>query len=416
MKNKLPLTALVAAVLALTGCGSSGGDSGQTTPYTSRSYVAGPLDAAQTPLSTQVFAPLTSATAGTPLSGVVTCGNQIVTFDVLDIVDSVAVGLQAAAATQNPAAITGIAPSLQSQVTQLAGDLNTLLTALAGGAGCSATNFSAIGGLPSGGGGLPSGLPSGAGLPAGNPLAGTPLAPLGDALLPVLAQIQAAGGGGGSSGNDVQLTTLATTVRLLATTLNGALLQIPAEARTAPIVGGVLLTVSTALNDVSNLLNVALAYQGPATQAALQTALQHTLSNVLTQVVPVIFLEAQAGQPGVFSNQINAAVATASQQLAGGLGMVTTPVLETGLRDALAPALNPIENQVLPAILGPINSALAGSAGAGAAGGVSQSGLPPELMSAVGQVANVLFTLGGGAAMPCPLAGTPLSAACALIP
>jgi hypothetical protein len=416
MNHKLTLIAVVAGSLSLTACGGGGSSNDNTTtPYTGRAYVAGPLDAAQTPISSSVFAPLASATAGTPLSSVVTCGNQIVTFDTLDIVDAVATGLQTTATTQNPAAIATAAPQIQTQVTQLASDIQTLLGALGGGAGCSATNINPLGGgAPSGG------APS---LPAGNPLAGTPLAPIGVALLPVLAQIQAAGagGGGGGSGNDAQLTTLATTVGLLADALNRGLAQVPASARAAPVVGGVLMTVSTALTDLKNLLNVALAYQGPQTQAALETTLTHTLSNVLTQVVPVVFLETQAGTPGVYSSQINAAVASASHQLASGLGQVTTPVLQTGLRDSLAPALNPIENQVLPAILGPINSALAsGTAGGGAPGVPSIPGLPPQLAGLAGQLSSVLTQLSsalpGGPGAACPLAGTPLAAGCALIP
>lgn len=396
MKHQLRVAAVAAATLTLAACGGGGNDQPSATTAASRVYVSGVLDAAQSPISNLVFKPLADATAGTPLNGVVVCGNQIVTYDTLDIVDAVASGLQMAAATQNPAAIANVAPQIQTQVTQLAADLQTLLGALAGGASCSS-------------------MAAGSGSMGSNPLAGTPLAPLGNALAPVLAQIQA--GSSGNSGRDVQLTTLATTVNLLATALNSGLAQVPAQAKTAPIVGGVLTTVGSSLADVSRLLNVALAYQGAQTQAALETTLNHTLSNLLTQVVPVAFLETQAGRPGVFSNQINAAIASASHQLATGLGTVTTPVLETGLRDALAPALNPIENQILPAILGPINSVI-GSSGSGSS---AATGLPPQLAGAVQPLTSLLGTLSGVLKVPaggaCPLAGVLLlSVACGLMP
>lgn len=372
----------VAATTMLAACGG-GGSSGDPAPAPTppEAKVEGPLDAVQDPLSSQVFAALAAALAGTPLEAVVNSADDIVVRDVLDIVDALALALQEAAQTQNPAALAGAADDIQASVTQLAADLQILLNHLA----------ASSGGTPG----------------AANPLAGTPLEPLGAALSPVLAQIT--GGLGGSNPPDLNLTQLAQVVSVLNQQLQSGLAQVPAEARNAPVVGGVFSTLSVALNDVSDTLDMAGAYNGQGTAAALETTLNHTLVNVLTQVVPVAFIEQQAGQPGVLSGQIEAAAAQVSAALGDNLGTVLTPALETVLGSALAPLLDPVENQVLPMILTPVIDALSG----GGSGGSGPTGTPLDAVLVT--VTEALDGLLGGA-VPCLFAGTPLAMLCTLLP
>ena len=400
MKPWLLGLSLAAAVFAA-GCGGGGSSADNPTtpepPVTpeppTTGKVAGPLDAVQTPLSETVLGQLAGAVADTPLAPVIASADQIVVQDLLDIVDAVALGLQQAATTGNPAALADSAPQVQAQVMQMVTHLRGLLDALAAGTG--------------GTGGIGS-----------NPLAGTPLAPLGDALTPVLAQIGALGTGG-SSGTDLNLTQLAYVVSLLNNHLQTGLSQIPAEARNAPVVGAVFTTLSTSLTDVTGLLAAASTYNATTTTARVQTTVNNLLTNVLTGIVPVHFLEQQTGNPGVLSSQIEAGIAQVSAVLGENLGVVLTPVLEDLLGGALSPLLDPIENQVLPAVLTPIIDALSGGlpgVGGSGFGGTQLGGL-------LGLVTDALASTPLGDLVDdilgpvlCLFAGTPLSFLCPSAP
>ncbi|MDD3762425.1 MAG: hypothetical protein PHP86_03940 [Nevskiales bacterium] len=404
MLEKIKAAAAVTSLVVLAGCGGGGGsDSSTNTPTPSGNdgtvtvaSVSGPLDPLQDQVSTGVFDPLSTSVKDTPLESVVQCADQVVNQDVLDIADSVLVSLQAAATggslQPDPQAV---AESLRAMVANMA----QLLQALAAdGTTCLSTTLSAdqLADLAS-------------------VLDGTPLAPLGDQLAPVLQQIIATIGGSGPVDGDLQLSTLATLVAQLNNALQFALAQIPAEAYDAPIVGGTLTTLSTALNDTTNLLYAVLTYDAATTNTALQTLLNNTVGNLLTNVVPLTTLEEQAGQPGALSGPILTATTQLAAAIGGAVGTILDPTFNQVLDGALAPVLDPIENEILPTIIGPIIDAI---------GGLGQGGDPTGPLSGtpLAPITNLLTSvlgtigLGGGNTGSCPFANLPLlSNLCGLI-
>lgn len=410
MTRKLFLSAIT-ATFALTACGGGGGSDitggggGAAMAY----RVAGPLDAVQQPVSDQVFAQLIGATNGTPLSPVLVCANDAVTFDALDIADALAVALQTAAATQNPAALTGAADSASKSVNQLASDLQGLVNALSGSGGC-------------GSNGQPSGSQIGT-----NPLAGTPLAPIGAALEPVLAQIKSAGIGGGSTPS-LSLSQVASLIAQLNGAFQSGVAQIPAPAANAPVVGAVLQTIKQALADLSVTANAASGGSSAATKTAMQNLLDRALVNVLTQIVPLAMVETQAGKPGLLTTPISNGAAQVSQTLATGLGTVTDAVLKANLGSGTGALINPLDSDVLDTLLAQITSALNGVGGGGIP---ATTGTP--LDPAINALTHLLGPVGGpgnpvtsllsqilgvvqGGAGTCPLAGTPLAVLCSVLP
>jgi hypothetical protein len=387
------LAVALAATVFAAGCGGGGGGDGSTPPNpggggSTPAKVTGPLDVVQNPLSDAVLGQLANAVAGTPLEAVVTAVDKVVIEDLLDIVDVLALGLRQAQG--NPAALAGVAGDVQQQVLKLALDLRSLLGALGPGAG---------GGTGSGG---------------TDPLAGTPLAPLSAALLPVLnpliSQLQS------KDADDLQLSQLAALVDQLNTQLQAGLALVPADARNAPVVGGAFATLTGALTDVTSLLQAAGAYNGALTASRLETTVNNLLVNVLTKVVPLEFIETQSGRPGVLTGQIQAGVAQLAGVLGDNVGLVLTPVLEQLLAGALSPVLDPIENTVLPAVLTPIIDAISGGVGSGGGPGFLGTALG-SVTSLVGGVVNGVLgqIVGGGSTPSCLFQGTPLQFLCSVL-
>ena len=398
MSQKFATAAIAGAGLLLGACGGGGGGGGDNTPpppegtgtdYIVVSRVAGPLDPVQDQVSSGVFGPLADAAAGTPLEGVIQCADETVTYNVLDLGDTVLAQLQATLLSGGGTPLNPDPAALTAALGSLAANLTQLLESLAGlGEGCTA-DILALDRIDSG----------------VNPLEGTPLAPLGAALGPVLDQIASVVNGSGNAGQDLQLTTVAAAISQLNLALQSGLAQVPAEAYEAPVAGAALTTLSTALDDTAALLEAALAYDGVATGAGLQVLLENTLVNLLTNVVPVRDFEAQAGQPGLISSQIEGGAAQLAALLGQTVGTVSTPVLANTLGGALDPLLDPIENELLPALLGPLTDALAGVG----------SGDPANPLAPVlGIVETVIGSLAGGigggglGGSECPFAGLPL--------
>ncbi len=404
--------------------GGTGGDTGgdgavDTNNNTVAEGVTGPLDAVQTPLSEQVFGQLVGAASGTPLEGTLDCAGQAVVIDIIDVLDSIALALTTAAETQDPAAaFDSAAANIQFSAEELAKDLPGALTALAG--------DDCNGGSDDGGDGSAG---------SDNPLAGTPLAPLGDALAPVLSQFPT---GGGEEGEDLDLQSLSALFHQLSLAFRSGLAQIPAEAATAPVFGGLLTTLDTAFADLDvTLLNLGV-YDGEMTAEALEVTLNHLLINVLTEVVPVNFFEAQAGQVGTFSGPITDGVNQLTAALGDNLLDAALPPLTDALDNPLAVLLDPIENTLLPALLGPITDGIASALGGGGTGGDAggPTGTPLDLLlgpitDALGGglgggggdgptgtpldiILGPLLAAGGGTGGACPFAGTPLEPACAI--
>lgn len=432
LRNVL-VASIISTGLALTGCGggssggsgSSGGTGGASgsaggagspsnnpQPQNNRTVddgVSGPLDEAQTPLFESVFGQLVGAAAGTPLEGTLDCAGQAIVIDLVDVLDSIALALMQTAETQDPAtAFEAAAGNIQFSVEEFANDLPGALTALNG----SDCNSSGGGGSGSGG---------------DNPLAGTPLEPLGAALAPVLSQFPGAGGAPGDS-PDMDLRSVSALVNQLALAFNAGLAQIPADARAAPVFGGILTTLSTGITDVSVTLTHFGAYNGDLTAAALETTLNNLLVNVLTNVVPLNFTEAQAGQDGTLSGPIISGVNQVTSALGSNLLAAALPQLTAALDGELSVLLDPVENTLLPALLGPVSTALAGG-GAGGAGslGIILGPLTNALSdgsSASNPTGTPLDALlgplldqtssAGGSSGSCPFAATPLAGGCTL--
>lgn len=406
MKRNFVAVTLLGAGLVLSACSGSGSSAGGNTPPPPDSSgndnlvvarVAGPLDPVQDQVSTQVFAALAAAAAGSPLEAVIRCADETVTYNVLDIGDTVLTQLQASLLSGGGVPMSPDPAALTAALGSLAANLTQLLESLAGlGQGCTA-NLLALDRIQAG----------------ANPLAGTPLAPLGAALMPVLAQIAAAVNHSDNAGTDLQLASVANLIGQLNIALQNGLAQVPPQAYEAPVAGAVLTTLSDALNDTSSLLGAVLVYDGAATGAQLQNLLENTLVNLLTGVVPVRDLENQAGQPGLISGQVEAAAAQLSALLGQVVGTVATPVLSNLLGSALSPVLDPIENELLPTLLGPLSDALAG---------VGSGGSSNPLAPVLGVVQTVIGTLVGGLGNglgigggTCPFANLPLlSVLCSL--
>jgi hypothetical protein len=411
--NKGLLALTLSAGLVLTGCGGSGGGGGSSAgageePVTSSySEVDGPLDAVQQPLSEQLLAPIVAGTAGTPLEVPVSCVSSFVVTDVLDILDSVLVNLDPDTLQSDPAALfTGSAAGFQAAVTELAADLPIVLASLAG-ESCSSDN--------SGGGESSDPLAA---------LAGTPLAPLADALAPVLAM--ANGGGSGEPPTPSVLLTMLS--EAFSDGLQTILAQDPSgQISGAPVLGGLLTTLDTALSDLA-ATGVALeSMDTDATSTALSVTLENLLNGLLIDVVPIGFIEEQAGQGTIISSQIKAGTAALAGLLGGNFGSLPSggfenpvedlfgPLSDTflaGLQSALTDGLagggggsNAVGFDALLEALAPLQALL--SAGGSAGTGDGLTGTPLDIL-----LTPLVTALDGGGA--CPLAGSPLDPLCSV--
>lgn len=383
LKSMKPLKSLCTAsalssLLLLAACGGGAGAGDPTEPAPASTAIvgskalAGPLDPVQSQLTSSVIDPLSSSVSGTVLESVLACGNTIVNGDILDMADTVLAALQNSAANPgaaDPAALTG---SLRATVI----DLTQMLESLAGHTVDCAQDWLAIERLNN----LIANLEK------------TPLKPLAVALQPVLSRIIDTIGANADA-PPVQLATIAQLVAQLNSAMQSGMAKLPAGVYATPIVGGTLTTVSTSLGDLSALLGAATTYNAAATGVAVQNLLDHTLTNLLTVVVPLQSLEGQAGQMGVVSSQITGAAHQLSALVGSTVGHVLTPVFNSQLLATLNPVLAPVENLLLPTILGPITDALAGGTAQGGTGGALAGSV---LAPVVNIVSGVLGALTGG--------------------
>ena len=356
--------AALGASLLLTACGGGGSsdDNGGSPAVVTKTSIAGPLDTVQRQLSNGVISPLASAVAGTPLEPVLVCTDAIATGDVLDIVDTVLVGLQSSVpnAGANPAAL---ADSLRNMSANLVG----ILQALGGQASACAQNTLSLDQLQS----------------ALTALDGTPLAPLAQQLQPVLAQIIGTLGSqpGGSAPSLSMLSALG---QQLQAALQTGIARLPAGTTNTPIVGGTLFTLQVAVGDVSSLLTAVAGQNPTAATTAVRTLTQNLLVNLTTRLVPLNLLGSPAGV-----SALTAQIQAAAQQFATAL---PTGTGQTQLQQLASLVLDPVQNQLLPLIVGPIMDALAH--GSGGSGGVLAG---TALAPAVNLVQQVLAGLAGSA-------------------
>lgn len=425
----------LSATLALAACGGGGGGGGSTAsgnndnedpgtnPETSigseSSNVEGPLDILQEPLSNQVFGALADGAAsvpgvGEPLAGLVNCSSQLIVTDVLDILDSFLV-LVDPTSLQNPQSlITDAAPQLQATFTEFAADLPGLLASLADG-DCAMDSDAE---------------------PGSNPLNGTPLQPLGDALAPVL---------GGFGGGEMGIGSLSALVAQLSTAFSDGLASAYAadptgQLSTAPVLSGVLETLDVALFDLLGTVAAIEDFDNPTGVAsAVSTTLENLLNNVLIGVVPIGLIEEQSGQGPIISSQIESAVAALTGLLGGDFSGFTdgdfTQLFQSGITDLLSGLGGGEDSPLAGTPLAAIQDLIAGGL-AGGFTGLPTTGTPLDtVLLPVTAVLEALMGfdsgptgtpldiilgplaegLGGSAdAASCPLAATPLSALCSL--
>lgn len=410
--NRGMAAGLLSASLLLTACGSSGGGSSSSEPSNTNTSVAGPLDVVQEPLSTQVFGGLSSAAAGTPLEGAITCVGDLVANDALDVLDSLLVKLDPATLQDPQALFTESAADLQATVTQLAERLPVVLASLAG-ESCDGSD-SAAGGNPL------------------DALAGTPLAPLADALAPVFSSMD-------SSGGSMDSASLSALVEMISDAFSDGLATIVAQDPTgqiaeAPVLGGLLTTLDVTLQDLSTTVGALESTDPDAVASALAVTVNHLLNGVLLDVIPVKFIEEQSGQGSVFSDPISDAIFTLTSSFGSGFSGFG----EAGFTDAFGGSSGDLfatfQESALGPLLAPITSALGGqsSGGAGTTGtpldvildpllslGDSLSAEGSEGTAFTGTPLDLLIApiLAAAENEPgtCPLNGTPLAAVCGLL-
>jgi hypothetical protein len=395
MLKKLYIPAALATTLLVAGCGG-GSASGSTPAAQARYTVAGPLTPVQNTVSSSVLQPLAVATAGTPLSGVVSCADFAVNGDALNIVNALANGVQGAA--QNPQAIANVAPQVQASVQQLVLDLQQMLASLAGGAACNSSGSTAT--------------------LTGNPLAGTPLAALGDQLLPVLTSITTLNQGSGTQ----SLTQLASQLSQISTAFNAAYAQLPTSVTGAPVLGGVLTTLKGTVGNLVTTLQTAAGGNPTATTAALQSLVTSTLQNLLLNVLPVNAIQSPSGSTAI-SNPITAAITQLTSVLGTGLGSsASTASLQTALTSALEPVLTTLQQSsgtggatFLTSLLSQLTGALSGVSSGGTGATAVSSLLGSVVTTVTSTLSSILGGTGsgtGGTTGNCLFANTPLSVLC----
>lgn len=386
----------------LSGCGGSSSDD-DSSDDSSDSYVtqsiSGPLDVLQEPISTQVFDNLETGLSGTPLEGLLGCVDQLLVNDVLDVVDGLLVDISNGAL--DPDSDTGFSASLPD----VRGAVSNLVTNLQG------LQYSLTGGDCA--------LPEGDG---SSPLAGTPLAPLGEVLssLPLVPE-------------DGGFPALGEYLQNLQQRLQGALESLPLGDRedvSVPVLSGLLDTLNTALLDLTVTVASVTSGDPESVQYSISQTLNHLLTNVLTKVVPISDIEAATGQEGLVSGRISDAITQLTTLLGGDLAARLNGDFTSEAPNLLGNLLDALNLTVIPSILGELGSAITSGEGlpetgtpldavltplsalaerlTGGFDGDGLTGTPLDIL--LDPIANLLNGTGS-----CPVAETPLEALCSVV-
>ena len=333
--NKCIGTALLGSAFIIAGCNSgssdvAAADAPSRDTAVSDSKVAGPLDPLQAIVADVVGAGVGGALPD-PLGPSVMCASDSINA-LVDVPDLLLLSLQSLPDGEDPAAalqdISGeLVGSLQDFATQLQGTLMSL----AGGGNCGTAASSgafALGGA--------------------NPLAGTPLEPVGAALQDLSAGLSLLDTGI-TDGDDPNLTSVTDTVTPLLAQLSAAFAMVPPEVSDAPVIGGVVQTLESAVGDLAFTLPFVGNYQPFATQFGLELLIDNLLSNVLLETLPVDEIDAATGQN--FRGQIEGAITQVRGALGLTVGTLITPAFNDLLNGAAAPILDPVEG-LLAQLLG----------------------------------------------------------------
>lgn len=285
--------------------------------------VSGPLDPVQDQVVTGVVSNEIASQLPEPLSGSVMCAADALNH-LVDGPDAILAAAEGLATGADPfAAFNSAQADVQGAMERFAAQLQHTLVALADRGSCD---------------------PNDAGTAAStNPLGGTPLAPVGTALQDLIVTLE-------ETGEDPNLTSVTSLLAPALTDLSVALSAVPAEVQNAPVLGGVFATIVDALDDLAAVLPAVGNYEGDNTAAGIATLTENLLGNVLTGVLPVADIDAATGQN--FSAEIQAVIASVTNELGSGIGQVVTPLFNQGLNGALSPVLDPAEG-LLAVILNP---------------------------------------------------------------
>ncbi len=274
--------------------------------------VTGPMDPVQDGVVTGVIVDQVGSQLPSPLDGTVACAAAALNY-LVDAPDSVLASSAGLADGADPydafnagqanmqASLERFAAMLQSTLVQMS-DRGTCDPAVAGSTGTT------------------------------NPLSGTPLAAIGQAVLDLSTAL-------GETDGDPNLTSVTATLAPALTALSAAMGTAPAELQNAPVIGATLASIADAVTDVAAIMPHVGNYDGANTAATTGTMIDNLLNNVLLGVVPVADVDAATGQ--TFSADIAAGIAQLSATLGSGVGQVVTPLFNQGLNGALSPLQNP---------------------------------------------------------------------------
>jgi len=321
----LSVAAALGTAIGLSACSSgsspSSSDAVSVGSNGKSQEVSGPLDIVQEQVVSGIVGDQLGGALPEPLGPTVQCAADAIN-SLVDGPDALLAAMTELGGGDPAAAMNDAADQFVGSLQRFAADLQSTLMALANSGECSTVA-----------GGTATGDPL-----SGNPLAGTPLAPIGAALEPLVSSL-----GGLSAGNDSDpnLTTITDVIAPQLLMLSSAFSMVPDEAREAPVLGGLLLTLQDATGDLAFALPAIGDYDASGTNAGVTVLLDNVLSNVLLEVVPVRMIDEQTGQD--LEGRLQPAINTLVSALGTGTSTLITPAFEDLLDGAASPVLDPVE-------------------------------------------------------------------------
>lgn len=316
------------------GTGGSGGSSGNV-------KVTGPLDPVQDALS-DVLGNQIGGALPEPLGPTVQCADTALAA-FTDVPDALLLAFMSLPNGADPAAaFQGASAQMVASMQDFAARLQTTLRILAG--QTSVCGSSAVG---------------------GNPLAGTPLEPVGAPLVALLSALQGVGA-------NPTPAALSAAVMPALEQLFWAFDALPPEVTGAPVVGGILDTLQIVTGRIGQLLLAGAATDPVAAQAAVEALIDDVISGVLLGVLPVSAIDAASpgGVPDI-APQIQAAIDQLTGALGGSMGSLIPAGFDSQLPDVMALFSDPTTGLMALLAGGSPSNPLDGILGTLAGGGVS---------------------------------------------